>query len=73
MLEGLPPGVWLWVTHPGIESPEHNALIHSNPVDVFKDGGVGKHRAEETNVLTSPEIRKVIERKGIRLTSYRRR
>jgi hypothetical protein len=71
MLEGLLPGLWLWVTHPGIESPEHNSLIHSNPADVFKDGGVGKHWAEETGVLTDREIRAIIEKKGIRLTSYR--
>jgi predicted glycoside hydrolase/deacetylase ChbG (UPF0249 family) len=71
MLERLTPGLWLWVNHPGIDSPEHNALIHTDPRDVFTGGGVGKHRAEETNVLTSREIKKVIERKGIRLTSYR--
>jgi predicted glycoside hydrolase/deacetylase ChbG (UPF0249 family) len=71
MLEGLTPGLWLWVNHPGIESPEHNALVHTDPRDVFTGGGVGKHRAEETHVLTSPEIKNVIERKGIRLTSYR--
>ena len=71
MLEGLPPGLWLWVNHPGFDSPEHEALIHSKREDVFTGGGVGKHRAEETNVLTSPEIKRIIERKGIRLTSYR--
>lgn len=71
MLEGLSPGLWLWVNHPGIDSTEQNALIHSKPEDVFTGGGVGKHRAEETNVLTSAEIKKIIERKGIRLTGYR--
>ncbi len=71
MLGRLTMGLWLWVNHPGIDSPEHNALIHTDPRAVFTGGGVGKHRAEETNVLTSPEIKKVIERKGIRLTSYR--
>ena len=71
MLQRLLPGLWLWVTHPGIESPEHNALIHSNPADVFKEGGVGKHRAEETKVLTDRGIKAIIERKGIRLISYR--
>lgn len=71
MLERLTPGLYLWVNHPGIDSPEHRALIHTDPRDVFTGGGVGKHRAGETHVLTSPEIKKVIERKGIRLTSYR--
>ncbi len=27
--------------HPGIDSPEQNALIHSAPEDIFVDGGVG--------------------------------
>lgn len=70
-LQGLSSGLWLWVNHPGIDSPEHNALIHTNAADRFTGGGVGKHRAEETNVLTSPEIKDIIKTKGIRLTSYR--
>lgn len=70
ILEELTPGLWLWVFHPGIDSPEHNALIHTKPEDVFKAGGVGKHRAEETNVLTSPEIKSIIHKRNIRLTNY---
>ncbi len=71
MLDRLTPGLWLWVNHPGINSPEHNALVHTSPEDVFTDGGVGIHRAEETEVLTDAAIKAVIERKGIRLVSYR--
>ncbi len=70
-LRGLPPGLWLWVNHPGIDSPEQNALVHTDPAEVFPGGGVGKHRAEETNVLISPEIKAIIKEKGIVLTSYR--
>jgi predicted glycoside hydrolase/deacetylase ChbG (UPF0249 family) len=71
MLEELTPGLWLWVCHPGIDSPEHEFLIHTDPKDVFTGGGVAKHRAEETNVLTSPEIKTAILEKGIKLTNYK--
>ncbi|MGW8181765.1 MAG: ChbG/HpnK family deacetylase, partial [bacterium] len=47
MLEDLGPGLWLWVCHIGIDSPEQNALIHTDPKDVFTNGGVGLHRASE--------------------------
>ena len=70
ILEELKPGLWLWVFHPGIDSPEQNALVHTKPEDVFTGGGVGKHRAEETNVLTSPEIKSVIRKKNIQLIHY---
>lgn len=69
-LENLKPGLWLWVFHPGIDSPEHNALIHTNPEDVFKDGNVGKHRAAETEALGSPRVKAVIKNRAIKLTTY---
>lgn len=69
-LENLKRGLWLWVFHPGIDSPEHNALIHTNPEDVFKDGGVGKHRAAETVTLYNPQVKAVIQKRGINLTTY---
>jgi predicted glycoside hydrolase/deacetylase ChbG (UPF0249 family) len=71
MLEELTPGLWLWVTHPGIESPEQSALVHTKPEDVFTDGGVGQHRAAETKALISAEVKSVIQKRGIKLTTYR--
>jgi predicted glycoside hydrolase/deacetylase ChbG (UPF0249 family) len=71
LIDQLTPGLWLWVAHPGIESPEHNALVHSSPEDRFTRGGVGRHRAAETAVLTSAEVKAAIARKKIRLTTYR--
>jgi predicted glycoside hydrolase/deacetylase ChbG (UPF0249 family) len=71
ILEGLGPGLWLWVCHVGIDSPEQQALIHTAPEDIFVDGGVGLHRAAELNVVTSLEVRSMILKKGIRLTNYR--
>ncbi len=65
------PGLYLWVCHIGIDSPEQNALIHAAPGDIFLGGGVGKHRAAETDVLTSIEVKSIILKKGIKLVSYR--
>ncbi len=65
------PGLYLWVCHIGIDSPEQNAFIHTAPGDIFPGGGVGKHRAAETDVLTSIEVKSIILKKGIKLVSYR--
>lgn len=70
ILENLKPGVWLWVFHPGIDSPEQSALVHTNPEDVFKNGGVGKHRAAETEALSSPQVKAVIQKRNIKLVTY---
>ena len=69
MLKKLQPGLWLWVCHIGIESPERDALIHSAAEDIFVDG-VGRHRAAELAVLTSPEVKSLILKEGIKLTNY---
>jgi predicted glycoside hydrolase/deacetylase ChbG (UPF0249 family) len=71
LIDQLTPGLWLWVAHPGIESPEQNALVHTSPEDRFTDGGVGRHRAAETGVLTSKAVKDAIAKKKIRLTTYR--
>jgi len=71
LIDQLTPGLWLWVAHPGIDSPEHNALGHTSPGDRFTGGGVGRHRAAETGVLTSKAVKDAIAKKKIRLTTYR--
>ena len=71
MLEELEPGLWLWVCHIGIDSPEQNALIHTRPDHIFAIGGVGKHRAAELKALTSYDVKATIMQKGIKLVSYR--
>ncbi len=71
MLQGLESGLYLWVCHPGIDSPEQNALIHTALSDIFIEGGVGKHRAEVLNTLTSLEVKSVILSRQIKLTTYR--
>jgi hypothetical protein len=69
-LEQLKPGLYLWVCHIGIDSPEQYALIHTHPDDIFVYGGVGKHRAAELETLTSLEVKSMILKKGIKLTNY---
>jgi hypothetical protein len=64
-------GLWLWVVHLGIDSPEQDALIHTEPEDRFPPEGVGKHRADELRAILSPEVRDVISRRTIKLTNYR--
>jgi predicted glycoside hydrolase/deacetylase ChbG (UPF0249 family) len=72
MLEGLHPGLWLWVSHIGIEWPEQDALVHSAVEDRFDYPGVGAHRAAELEVILSPEVKAVIKEKGIKLIDYRK-
>ncbi len=71
LIDKLTPGLWLWVAHPGIESPEQDALVHTSPEDRFTGGGVGRHRAAETGVLTSKKVRDAIQERKIRLTTYK--
>ena len=70
-LEELEPGLWLWVNHVGIDSPEQNALIHTHPDHIFAGGGVGKHRAAELETLKSIQVKSMIFKKRIKLVSYR--
>jgi hypothetical protein len=70
-LKRLKPGLWLWVAHLGIDSPEQNALIHTHPDHAVPGGGVGKHRAAELKAITSKEVKSIISEKGIKLITYR--
>ena len=70
-LEELKPGLWLWVNHIGIDSPEQNVLIHTRPDHIFPGGGVGKHRAAELETITSIDVKSMILKKGIQLVNYR--
>ena len=65
MLEGLTPGLWLFVAHPAARTPELEAV----------DTGTGSMWAERrSSVLaswTDPEIRTLMEERGIELVSMR--
>jgi len=69
-LKSLKPGLWLWVTHLGIDSPEQNALIDTRPDYVFPSGRVGKHRVAELKAITSKEVKSIISKNGIKLINY---
>ncbi|MEM2906340.1 MAG: ChbG/HpnK family deacetylase [Candidatus Bathyarchaeia archaeon] len=69
-LEELTPGLWLLVDHLLVDSPESQALVHTEPADVMR-GGVGNLRVAETQCLLSPRIKEIIARRGIKLTDYR--
>lgn len=59
----------LLVIHLGLESREMQGLIDANyPADPFR---VAQHRQAELDALTSPAFRAAIERRGIRLLTYR--
>jgi chitin disaccharide deacetylase len=61
LLERLPEGTWEFVSHPGYNDAELNAIKTR-----LRDS-----RDKELEILTSPEIRNVIERGGFELISYR--
>jgi len=64
LLENAKPGLWLFVEHPGLDTPEMRGLGHKGYWDVAAD------RAGVTFVMTSDKVKQVIQRRGIRLISY---
>ena len=64
MLEGLKPGTYLFVEHPGLDTREMRAIGHRGYY------GVAQDRDAVTKVFTSKEVKKAIKKLGIRLISY---
>ena len=64
MLEGLKPGTYLFVEHPGLNTPEMRAIGHEGYYDVAQD------RDAVTEIFTSPEVKRAINKLGIKLISY---
>lgn len=66
MLDKLENGqTYLFVDHPGLDSPELRAIHHVGYEDVAVD------RQGVTSLWTSPEIKDLIKKKKIQLISYR--
>jgi predicted glycoside hydrolase/deacetylase ChbG (UPF0249 family) len=63
-LAGLGPGVWIVVEHPGLDTPEMQAMGHKGYWEV------ASHRAGVTKSFTSPRVKEVIQKRGIQLVSY---
>ncbi|HEX5167665.1 MAG TPA: polysaccharide deacetylase family protein [Cyclobacteriaceae bacterium] len=65
MIDSLEPGkTYLFVDHPGLDSPELRSIHHIGYEDVAVD------RQGVTSLWTDPKIRELIRRKGIQLISY---
>jgi predicted glycoside hydrolase/deacetylase ChbG (UPF0249 family) len=64
-LEDLKPGVWIVVEHPGLDTPEMQAMGHKGYWEV------AAHRNGVTKSFTSPKVKDVIRKRGIQLLSYR--
>ena len=66
MLNSLQPGnTYLFVDHPGINTPELQAIHHIGYETVAED------RQGVTDLFTSEEVKKAIRKKGIQLISYK--
>ena len=64
LLEGLGPGTWMIVEHPGLNTPELRNLGHKGYENVAAD------RAGVTHAFTSASVKEVITRRKIALISY---
>lgn len=64
-LETLEPGLWLHIDHASTADPEMLAIGHQGYEHVAAD------RSANVEMWTSPLVRGVIERRGIKLTNYR--
>lgn len=64
-LEELGPGTWILVEHPGLDTPEMQAIGHEGYWNV------AAHRDGVTRAFTSEKVKDVIEKRDIQLCSYR--
>lgn len=67
-LKTVKPGLYLMVVHPGLDTPEERAIVDLNP-DGLKN--VYLYRSAEVRALISPRVKKMINRKNIKLVNYR--
>jgi predicted glycoside hydrolase/deacetylase ChbG (UPF0249 family) len=65
MLQDLKPGRYLFVEHPGLDTPEMQAIGHTGYEDVAQD------RDAVTRIFTSKKVMAVIKEKNIKLISYK--
>jgi len=64
MLRGLKRGTYLFVDHPGLDTPEMRAIGHTGYEDVAED------RQAVTDVFTNGQVKRAIGELGIKLLSY---
>lgn len=63
-LEGIGPGTWIIIEHPGLDTPEMQAMGHKGYWEV------ASHRDGVTRSFTSPKVKEVIKSRNIQLVSY---
>ncbi|MBC8472649.1 MAG: polysaccharide deacetylase family protein [Planctomycetes bacterium] len=63
-LEGLKPGTYLFVEHPGLDTLEMSAIGHKGYYNVAED------RDAVTEIFISPDVKRTINKLGIKLISY---
>lgn len=64
LMEGLNPGLWMFIEHPGLDTPEMRAIGHKGYENVAAD------RAGVTYAFTSERVKEVVKRRRIKLVSY---
>ncbi len=64
-LEALQPGTWILLEHPGLDTPEMQAIGHKGYWNV------AAHRDGVTRAFTSEKVKQTIEKRRIQLCSYR--
>jgi len=64
ILENLDAGTWIYVEHPGLDTPEMKNIGHIG----YRN--VGTDREAVTRVFTSEKVKAVIKKRGIELISY---
>jgi hypothetical protein len=64
IIERLTPGLWMFIEHPGEDTPELQAVGHKGYENVAFD------RAGVKSAMTSEKVKQAIERRGIELVSY---
>lgn len=66
MLDSLQPGnTYMFVDHPGLNTPELQAIHHGGYATVAED------RQGVTDLLVNKKVKKIIRKKGIQLISYK--
>jgi predicted glycoside hydrolase/deacetylase ChbG (UPF0249 family) len=64
VLEGIGPGTWIVIEHPGLDTPEMQAMGHKGYWEV------ASHRDGVTKSYTSSKVKETIKNRGIQLVSY---
>jgi hypothetical protein len=64
-IKGLKPGNYIFIDHPGLDTPEMRAIWHKGYENVASD------RDAVTRVFTSKEVIEAVNSSGIRLVSYK--